>query len=869
MSSSVGSAAQELAAAGRLSEALALLSTTGIGDREDRLLAATLRYDSGLASQALEELCELATEVRTEAPSIRFDFEYTYLGRAIQFLPRQDVVSMVSTLRRTATAEGSPRVLARFHLAVAKAEAHRGAIREAATQFEIASKINAHIPGRPLSVPLVLIDASLRTAAGDLHGAARSTSTALGGSPKKHGKPAPGILANAAQLALWTGDPQIARRYAEECLGLATELAFVRGATLDTMLAIALFEGDSAAAQHWLEQSSAHSANVDVPRTSVYDLCHQITRCHYFAQLEDWRAIVDIVTTADQDLHDRQLRTWRASLLSAKAKALAHLGEHDAANAVLLEAMAACPKEAIDPKVTIEAATGTVLALRGDTSQATAHFDRAHRACQAIGHRFLEWVVEQDRTHVQRKTARQRYRRPRTSIDLDDAALVLADVSSLLSAGHSIDLLAQRGLSVLEATRLRSRISVVKRDTHKDVDSISISADFDTPHGCQIELVSADRTIRIEIRDLESLEELTLITHVVDLMRAALPPGSVINDDQLWPDMPPAILTDAVFWSPRMQELVRVTQRLAATDLPMLITGETGTGKEVFARLVHEHSRVRRGPFVPFNASAIPRDLVESQLFGHRRGAFTGALESAAGVIRSADQGTLFLDEIGDLDPLVQPKLLRFLEAAEVHPVGENRPLTVQVRIVAATNARLEALVSEGRFRSDLLFRLRVAAIDLPPLRERKDEIPALTAHFVRKAMAETRRVNVRVGDDLVAALLMYDWPGNLRELSNELRRVVAMADDEAVLRAEALSPAISGPWFAARVPPRPAQQPESSEEITLALDQPLEIALASVERRFIERAMTQTKGNVSEAAALLGISRKGLFVKRRRLGLR
>lgn len=826
-------------------------------------------FDDGRVKDAVAVLSEARSSIPATALREHFDLEFDLFGFEVGFVPASKALSNLSRLRQLASSLAKPRELASLHLSAARVESLRGAVSAARRHLDLARNLGQHSDALSMRVQVEQVNASLELYQGNLPVARQCAIAGLdlsrSGSPRNRAS----SLGNLGLVELGLGRRERCRELLGEALELTAGMSFHTFAVHDSIAALELFVGDLDAAADHVQRCASEVSRHDVPSRSWYDLCHQITRCHYFAQLEDWRAIVDIVTAADHDLQIRQLRTWRASLLSAKAKALAHLGEHDAANSALLEAMAACPKEAIDPKVTIEAATGTVLALRGDTSQATAHFDRAYRACQAIGHRFLEWVVEQDRTHVQRKTARQRYRRPRTSIDLDDAALVLADVSSLLSAGHSIDLLAQRGLSVLEATRLRSRISVVKRDTHKDVDGISISADFDTPHGCQIELVSADRTIRIEIRDLESLEELTLITHVVDLMRAALPPGSVINDDQLWPDMPPAILTDAVFWSPRMQELVRVTQRLAATDLPILITGETGTGKEVFARLVHEHSRVRRGPFVPFNASAIPRDLVESQLFGHRRGAFTGALESASGVIRSADQGTLFLDEIGDLDPLVQPKLLRFLEAAEVHPVGENRPLTVQVRIVAATNARLEALVSEGRFRSDLLFRLRVAAIDLPPLRERKDEIPALTAHFVRKAMAETRRVNIRVGDDLVAALLMYDWPGNLRELSNELRRVVAMADDEGVLRAEALSPAISGPWFAARVPSRSAQQPESSEEITLALDQPLEIALASVERRFIERAITQTKGNVSEAAALLGISRKGLFVKRRRLGLR
>lgn len=870
MAGSSRAIAEELRDAGRLTEAIAALSSGRELEPSDRLLLATLKYDLGWATEALEELSQLCTEAEGLPADRRFDFEFTRLARGIQFLPRREVVSLVSKLRQTAAAFGSPRAIAGLNLVLAKAEAHTGAVREATSHLVIASRIDEHIGGRPYELTLGLIEASVRTAVGDLAGAARATAALLERLGRKGLRPAiSGVVANAAQLALWKGDTSAAKRYTAQARTTAGEICYVRCAVADTSAAIALLEGRTVDARADLtEHESLHSL-VKAPVRSVYDLGHQITRCHYFAQLEEWQTIVDIVTEADKDLEDRQLRTWRASLLSAKAKALAHLGQHDQANATLLEAMATCPKEAIDPKVTIETATGTVLALRGDGAQAAEHFDRALRACHAIGHRFLEWVVDQDRARVQRRAPRSTTRHRRSTIDLDDAALVLADVSSLLSAGHSVDLLAQRALNVLEATRLRPRIAVAKTDRSRDVDGISVSASFDEPHGCRIELISRDRTIQIDIRDLASLEELTLVTRVVELMRASLPPGSVIDDNQLWPDMPAAHVADAVFWSPRMQELVRVTQRLAATDLPLLITGETGTGKEVFARLVHEHSRVKRGPFIPFNASAIPRELVESQLFGHRRGAFTGALESSIGVIRSADRGTLFLDEIGDLDPLVQPKLLRFLEAAEIHPVGENRPITVQVRIVAATNAHLERLVAEGRFRSDLLFRLRVAAIDLPPLRERKDEIPALTAHFVRKAMAETRRNQIQVGDDLVAALLMYDWPGNLRELANELRRVVAMADDEGVLGAGMLSPAISGPWFAVRVPPEPVAAPAAPNGVVISLEQPLDVALADVERRFIERAMAQTGGNVTEAAEMLGISRKGLFLKRKKLGLR
>jgi hydrogenase-4 transcriptional activator len=366
-----------------------------------------------------------------------------------------------------------------------------------------------------------------------------------------------------------------------------------------------------------------------------------------------------------------------------------------------------------------------------------------------------------------------------------------------------------------------------------------------------------------------SLDEVSLLRSVADIVHAAVSgnsDGSADSDDQtLWPRAILPADQDAIFHSPHMTELLRIAIRLADTDMPLLITGETGTGKEVFARLIHEHSRVKNGPFLPYNISAIPRDLVESHLFGHRRGAFTGATDSFLGLIRSAEHGTLFLDEIGDLDPSIQPKLLRFLEAGEIHPLGELRAQRVRVRIVAATNAVLEDRVEDGRFRRDLFYRLIGARLALPPLRERKDEIPALAELFLNRYSRECQRSGIRLGDDLIAALLLYDWPGNIRQLANEIRRVVAMADDGQTLRTSDLAPEISTVW---NTRPTTTARSSTAPSLEVRLDQPLDQALDEVERTFIKRAMDASGGRVADAANLLGISRKGLFLKRRKWGL-
>ena len=313
-----------------------------------------------------------------------------------------------------------------------------------------------------------------------------------------------------------------------------------------------------------------------------------------------------------------------------------------------------------------------------------------------------------------------------------------------------------------------------------------------------------------------------------------------------------------------MVELVETARRIATLDVTVLLTGESGTGKEVVARIIHDASRRSSGPFVPFNCASMPKELVDSQLFGHRRGAFTGASESFEGIVRAAALGTLFLDEIGDLPLDVQPKLLRFLDAMEVHPLGESKPQRVDVRIIAATNANLEQLVAEGRFREDLYYRLNVFRFRLPPLRERREEIPDLVASFLEQACRQFDKTGIRMSDEAVEHLMLGRWPGNLRQLKHELLRVVAVADSGSVIASSDLSPEV----FAAG----PAQQAtptvQASPALWLRVDRPLPDLVQELERAAITHALTATEGRTEDAATRLGLSRKGLYLKRRRLGL-
>ena len=328
------------------------------------------------------------------------------------------------------------------------------------------------------------------------------------------------------------------------------------------------------------------------------------------------------------------------------------------------------------------------------------------------------------------------------------------------------------------------------------------------------------------------------------------------------PTEPPIELFGMVIAAKNMVELLDVTRRVASSAAPVLFTGETGTGKELFARALHEASPRREMPFIPFNCTAVARDMLDSQLFGYRRGAFTGAQEPFQGVIRAASGGTLFLDEIGEMPLDVQPKLLRFLESGEIHPLGEPRPIAVDVRVVAATNANLEQLVADGRFREDLFYRLNVVWLQVPPLRERREEIPLLAQHYLDKFSRESNQTGIRLAEETMEYLLLFKWPGNVRQLANEVRRMVALAESGAVLMPEHLSKDIA----ASRRTVPVSLRDMAPTEFVVRMDQPMSAAIEHLERSMIQYAMKLSDGRFEDAAQLLGLSRKGLYLKRQRL---
>ncbi|HZH90072.1 MAG TPA: sigma 54-interacting transcriptional regulator [Pyrinomonadaceae bacterium] len=319
--------------------------------------------------------------------------------------------------------------------------------------------------------------------------------------------------------------------------------------------------------------------------------------------------------------------------------------------------------------------------------------------------------------------------------------------------------------------------------------------------------------------------------------------------------------------SPAMTRLVEEVHKIRSSDVTVLVTGESGTGKELVARAIHALSSRRTKVFVPFNCTAVPKELSDAYLFGYRRGAFTGAVSDSPGVIRSAAGGTLFLDEIGDLPLEVQPKLLRFLQEGEIQPLGEQRPAKVDVRIIAATNSDLEKMVAEGRFREDLYYRLNVIRLRVPPLCERRSEIPTIVNYYINHYSAKFNRRDIQITPQTIDLLMVCDWPGNVRQLCNEIQRIVARAEDGTLITPDHLSPElkrISAPIsLPAEVSPFGANPITLSGPHTTLAD-----AMAELERRMIADALRRHKGNISRAARELGLTRRGLYLKLQRYSL-
>lgn len=384
------------------------------------------------------------------------------------------------------------------------------------------------------------------------------------------------------------------------------------------------------------------------------------------------------------------------------------------------------------------------------------------------------------------------------------------------------------GLAVLKASRQRyPSPSVIIMTGHGSIDSAVEAMKLGATDYLTKPVDPDELTLSLE----RALERRQLLTELDSLRRRV----GQLQLDQL------------IGVGPAMQEIFRTVQRIARTDVTVLIMGESGTGKELVARAIHNRSSRADKPFLTVNCSALTETLLESELFGHSKGAFTGAIAAKKGLFEDADGGTLLLDEIGDMEPGAQAALLRVLEFGEVRRVGETRTIAVDVRALASTNRDLEEAIQHGRFREDLYYRLRVVPIRIPPLRERPEDIIPLAQHFVARYTDRFGRGSMRLGNEASDVLLRYPWPGNVRELEHAIERAILLSDNDVVQPGDL---------------PSEITRPLASATNTSAMN------LADIERQHILQRLEQCRGNRSEAARQLGISRNTLARKLKSYGM-
>jgi len=781
-----------------------------------------------------------------------------------------------------------------LHSLCAEIQAKRGQLVAATKSVRTAKSLLAGFGNVWQQGRLAITNSGIAIISADYPSALEYTEEALWCAEKSGSRelriPALGNLAHI-QLAYELADD--ARTALRELVGIVRRGGGTEIGVRDTQMQLAIASGDLELAANLSEEIQAISANLE-GGYSYYGLWHLLTRVKWLYRTDDVETGVALAMDAIpriERMADRNL-LGRMQLLAAEG--LGRIGRAGEGARLMAQAVSANP----DPPLEMIAEASRVagrLSARDDAAAAASHFDRAARILHSVGNLTARAEILRDAREAAERAAllsavatgpgddtggpvviREDPSRHWLSDPRPPAAALTERIAALVDFAAHPPLLATETLSLIDdaGAALHARIVSTGSDGTPELHATVAAPDAaawrdDHPDAITLALGShRDREFTIIALPRPAASARATLLAVERLVHTALAIAQARDREReqtaLWPEPSPEQQLGLVCASERMVELVKSVRRVAPSNVTVLITGETGVGKELFARALHQASARHDRTFLPFNCTTVPRDIIDSQLFGYRRGAFTGAHDDSPGLIRSAAGGTLFLDEIGEMSAEAQPKLLRFLESGEIFPLGETRPQFVDVRVVAATNANLDQLVADGKFREDLYYRLNVIPLHVPPLRERREEIPLLVDHFLDKFSHELQKPLLRVADETLEYLVLYRWPGNVRQLANEVRRMVAMAESGAVLMPEHLSAAIA----ASRRTVPADQRALEPTEMVMRLDQPMAAATEHLERALIQRALKLCDGKVDEAAKMLGLSRKGLYLKRQRLGI-
>jgi DNA-binding NtrC family response regulator/tetratricopeptide (TPR) repeat protein len=823
-----------------------------IGEASAERLSFAESFDN---YRAAREVCRSDVPAATAAT-----IELSFLESLAGILPPESGESEFAIARRAVARSAHPHRFAELRLCVAKLEVRKGALVEAQRHLDCAREILGQEPNLKLESQLHLDACTIALLRGDHEAALRSLDVASAAAEESGYFRGVVVAAiHRAHVLLASGELSEAQTLAQSAVNRSEHHCQLQIAALDCLASVLIGAGDFRGAEDAFAKAVSlkprHESRLAPYWNVLSELSSRLSLARAKRNREESAALV---AEGLQTATDNKDKTWLARMQLALAELRLSSGDITSAIEPLASAVA---YERPSPEL-----IARISAIRALAAHRTGDPRAAATAC-ARGTRIA--------TAIESSTLAREVVETCDGIAGEQAPSALDDAVALIELAGYPHVLAREAYALLELSGAATAQALVARGEHgvrvvvtKGWTEAEAAAAAATPGDrlCISCGVHRDETWEILADVKPSLNDRCTAVAVRKLVDTALTLDRHRREEKqraaLWPA--DTLETDGGLWiSERMVELLSLARRVAAADITVLLTGETGTGKEVLARAIHRASARAAKPFIPFNCTAVPREMLESQLFGYRKGAFTGADSGFEGIIRGAAGGTLFLDEIAEMGPELQPKLLRFLETREVHGLGEPQPVKVDVRIIAATNADLETLVSESRFREDLFYRLNVARLRLPPLRERREEIPPLIDHYLRKFADEQKKGRLTLDDETLEYLVLYSWPGNIRQLVNEISRVVAYAEPDGTITPALLSPEIQASRRTVRVVP--GEEPE----IRVRLDQPLNDAVDEIERVMILRALDRAHGNYENAARLLGISRKGLFLKRRRWGLR
>ena len=786
----------------------------------------------------------------------RIGWSHLYLFRIlIEGYPIDAVLAALPEVRRIVTRVGLPHIAAYMHVSVAVLEGQVGRLDEGMRHCDIAESLLKVAPNSWLTGSALLNKGCIACLRCNFREAAEYIDAAMTYSAlTNHAGLLAGTESTLGQIDLLTGRFDRAEQNALKVINNSNVAKLGKVSAADVLSRVYL-------ALNRLEECEASIRFIDTTASecqgvsSVYHVRWAgITKARLLLKRGSFSAALDSVAElgATSGADDPP---FKVAIHLVAAQALGKVGDSAKAAVRLLTA---CNLGAADiPDLQGQYYYGAGLSLGADNTPLKRQLQQ--RAARLWAHQGIVSIrMEMDDAPTSSKDSDHS-----TTIDSPpDVACVADSLAAAMDLAYSPRLLGQELVGAIEGLNCSDGASVVEtRGTHP------------APAASDTSVVLAlgtdrSRTLTLVCPVPGEPSKAVLLGDVLRIGRAALALEQARREERsraaLWPATPVEEEAGALFLAEEMRTLLATARRIAPTNVPVLITGETGTGKEVLARTIHGYSTRASAAFLPFNCTGVPKDMLDSQLFGHRRGAFTGAIDHFPGVIRAAVGGTLFLDEIGETTPDVQPKLLRFLESSEVHPIGETQPQKVDVRVIAATNADLDLLVADGRFREDLFYRLNIVRLHVPPLRARRVEIPALASHYLQKHAQEYQKGDLRLAEETMEYLVLYRWPGNVRQLANEMRRMAALAEAGAVLMPQHLSASIA----ASRRTVPPSERAIDPNELAVRIDQPMAAAVQHVERALIHYALTKCGGRMEETAAMLGLSRKGLYLKRVRYGL-